>query len=113
LRRRRYSPDTNASKCAEQDKTGRGGGNVGGRWHKIPYPNRSDAQIRRKLRFSVDHIPATPVWLFASEHSAALLHTCKVDSARFAKLNTEPKKGCHLTTFDSSEMAKIRVFSGP
>ena len=49
-------------------------------------------EVRRKLRSSVDHIPATPVWLFASEHSATSLHTWELHSARFAKLNTCGKK---------------------
>ena len=45
-------------------------------------------EVRRKLHTSVDHTPATPVWLFASEHSATSLHTWELHSARFAKLNT-------------------------
>ena len=49
-------------------------------------------EVRRKLHTSVDHVPATPVWLFASEHSASSLHTWELHSARFAKLNTISKK---------------------
>ncbi|HBV61858.1 MAG TPA: hypothetical protein DEF45_02440 [Rhodopirellula sp.] len=56
-------------------------------------------EVRRKLHTSVDHTPATPVWLFASEHSASSLHTWELHSARFAKLNTLSKKVVILRFF--------------
>ena len=75
-----------ANDDAGEGKTGRGAGNLDGRSHKIPYPNRSDAVIRRTLRFSADDAPKTPVRPYASEHFGAVLDAGEGHASRFTRL---------------------------